>query len=172
MLSNNLITSIMFYLFSLILILSALFTLFSKKIVYSLVSAIAVFLSSAGLFFTLGAEYNSVIQFTVYCTAIPILLAFAIMFTDYYKDSKITLTTKPRFYLSFLIIGIALSIFIFILKLNTLSLDNWTNSIIDINNFRVFASITEHIFMHYIYAFEFLALLLLIVIVGISNHDK
>ena len=171
MTENNLIMNIMFYLFAVILIASVLCSIFSKKIIYSILWAISVFICTAGLFWFLGNEYNSVVQFMIYCTAVPILLAFAIMFTDYYKDNKIHITQKTRLYGSFLATGLCILLVFFVLNQTSADLPYEEITVIA-DSTQNMLSITRDIFTKYMYAFELIALVILVIIAGVSNHDE
>lgn len=166
---TDLITNILFYVFAVLLILSAIFSILSKKIIYSILWAVSVFVCTSGLFYILGSEYNSVVQFMIYCTVVPVILAFAVMFTDYFKDKKIYLTENKRLYISFLAVGICISLIIFILNLTSDDFSYIFDNLPVINNM---VSITKDIFLKYMYAFEMIALLVLIIAAGVSNHDE
>lgn len=75
--------SIYFYITAFLIITFLIFTIKSKNIFYSLLSAIGVFFLAAVVFYTLGSEYNAIIQVAVYGFAVPVILGLAIMFTDY-----------------------------------------------------------------------------------------
>ena len=166
---TDLITNILFYVFAVLLILSAILSILSKKIIYSILWAVSVFVCTSGLFYILGSEYNSVVQFMIYCTVVPVILAFAVMFTDYFKDKKIYLTENKRLYISFLAVGICISLIIFILNLTSDDFSYIFDNLPAINNM---VSITKDIFLKYMYAFEMIALLVLIIAAGVSNHDE
>ena len=172
MLESNLITTIMFYLFAGILILSVVFSIFSKKILYSILWAISAFLCTSGIFYLLGNEYNSIVQFMIYCTVVPILLSFAVMFTDYHKDKHLYITQKPRLYGSFFAIGLCVSLILFILNLTGTDISYFDMPTQAIDNTQNLISITKDIFLKYMYAFELLALIVLIIAAGVSNHDE
>ena len=97
----DILKSLIFFGFAGAIIFFALLSIFSMRILYSLLSAVCVFFATAGIYFLLGADYNAVIQIAVYGIAIPILFVLAIMFTSDKIDKKAYLTVQPRFFFSF-----------------------------------------------------------------------
>lgn len=70
---------ITFYMFSLVLIGSALVTFLSHNTVYALFALIVAFFNGAGLFLLLGAEFLAFILLIVYVGAIAVLFLFVVM---------------------------------------------------------------------------------------------
>ncbi len=71
-----------FYLFALSLILGGLFTVMSKNPVHSVLWLILTFLSAAGLFVLLGAEFVAMLLVIVYVGAVAVLFLFVVMMLD------------------------------------------------------------------------------------------
>ncbi|MBI3015127.1 MAG: NADH-quinone oxidoreductase subunit J, partial [Candidatus Tectomicrobia bacterium] len=71
--------AILFYILSSIMLASALLVIFQTHPVYSVVFAIISFISLAGLFLTLGAEFIAAAQIIVYTGAIMVLFLFVVM---------------------------------------------------------------------------------------------
>lgn len=169
----DILKSLIFYGFAGIIILCALLSVFSLRILYSLLAAICVFFTTAGIYFILGADYNAVIQIAIYGIAIPILFVLAIMFTSDKLDKKTYITMKPRFFFAFLGMG-ALFLSLIYLIATSLSLNSnsaWImqKQTIFINKYQMFSAISEGFFVNYVLAFELFSVLLLIVVVGIST---
>lgn len=169
----NILKSLIFYGFAVAMVLFALLSIFSLRILYSLVASICVFFAAAGLYFLLGADYNAVVQIGIYGIAIPILFVLAIMFTSDNLDKQTYITLKPRFFVSFIGIGV---LFLSLVYLILTSLSFYSNSAwilqketISINKYQMFSAISEGFFVNYVLAFELLSIILLIVIVGIST---
>lgn len=169
----DILKSLIFYGFAGAIILFAVLSIFSFRILYSLLAAICVFFATAGIYFILGADYNAVIQIAIYGVAIPILFVLAIMFTSDKLDKKTYLTFKPRFFFSFLAIG-ALFLTLIYLIATSLSLSSNSAWIMQkqtmfINKYQMFNALAEGFFVNYVLAFELFSILLLIVIIGIST---
>ena len=71
-----------FYMFALSVILGGLFTVTSKNPVHSELWLILAFLSSAGLFVMLGAEFVAMLLIIVYVGAVAVLFLFVVMMLD------------------------------------------------------------------------------------------
>ncbi|MBF9045242.1 NADH-quinone oxidoreductase subunit J [Rhodobacterales bacterium HKCCE4037] len=71
-----------FYLFALSLITGGLFTVVSKNPVHSVLWLILSFLSAAGLFVLLGAEFVAMLLVIVYVGAVAVLFLFVVMMLD------------------------------------------------------------------------------------------
>ena len=71
-----------FYLFAISVIAGGLFTVISRNPVHSVLWLILAFLSSAGLFVTLGAEFVAMLLIIVYVGAVAVLFLFVVMMLD------------------------------------------------------------------------------------------
>lgn len=71
-----------FYLFSISAIVGGLFTVISRQPVHSVLWLILAFLSSAGLFVLLGAEFVAMLLIIVYVGAVAVLFLFVVMMLD------------------------------------------------------------------------------------------
>jgi NADH-quinone oxidoreductase subunit J len=71
-----------FYLFAICVIVGGLFTVISRNPVHSVLWLILAFLSSAGLFVLLGAEFVAMLLVIVYVGAVAVLFLFVVMMLD------------------------------------------------------------------------------------------
>ena len=71
-----------FYLFALCTVTGGLFTVVSRSPVHSVLWLILTFLSSAGLFVLLGAEFVAMLLVIVYVGAVAVLFLFVVMMLD------------------------------------------------------------------------------------------
>ncbi|EIE51889.1 NADH:ubiquinone oxidoreductase subunit J [Salipiger aestuarii] len=71
-----------FYLFAFCAIVGGLFTVISRNPVHSVLWLILAFLSSAGLFVLLGAEFVAMLLVIVYVGAVAVLFLFVVMMLD------------------------------------------------------------------------------------------
>ena len=71
-----------FYLFALSTVVGGLFTVISRNPVHSVLWLILAFLSSAGLFVLLGAEFVAMLLIIVYVGAVAVLFLFVVMMLD------------------------------------------------------------------------------------------
>ncbi len=71
-----------FYLFAICVIAGGLFTVISRNAVHSVLWLILSFLSAAGLFVLLGAEFVAMLLIIVYVGAVAVLFLFVVMMLD------------------------------------------------------------------------------------------
>jgi len=71
-----------FYLFAVVLIISALMVITARNPVHSVLFLILAFFNAAGLFVLLGAEFIAMILVIVYVGAVAVLFLFVVMMLD------------------------------------------------------------------------------------------
>ena len=76
------IAAMSFYLFATALLAGGLMTVISRNPVHSVLWLILAFLSSAGLFVLLGAEFVAMLLIIVYVGAVAVLFLFVVMMLD------------------------------------------------------------------------------------------
>src|SRR6185369_2576149 len=76
------LTSLAFYVFSAVLILSALLVIGARNPVHSVLFLILAFFNAAALFVLLGAEFLAMILIVVYVGAVAVLFLFVVMMLD------------------------------------------------------------------------------------------
>jgi len=76
------LTAIAFYVFSAVLILSALAVVAARNPVHSVLFLILAFFNAAALFVILGAEFLAMILVVVYVGAVAVLFLFVVMMLD------------------------------------------------------------------------------------------
>ncbi|MFZ1686018.1 MAG: NADH-quinone oxidoreductase subunit J [Flavobacteriales bacterium] len=79
---------ILFYLFAAISILSALFVVAAKSPINSVIALIVCFLSIAGHYILLNAQFLAVVHIIVYTGAIMVLFLFVIMLLNLNKSTE------------------------------------------------------------------------------------
>jgi len=84
-----LLQAIAFYVFSAVLLISALAVVSSRNPVHSVLFLIFAFFNAAGLFVLLGAEFLAMILVVVYVGAVAVLFLFVVMMLDVdFEDLK------------------------------------------------------------------------------------
>ena len=76
------IAALAVYLFAICVVVGGLFTVISRNPVHSVLWLILAFLSSAGLFVLLGAEFVAMLLIIVYVGAVAVLFLFVVMMLD------------------------------------------------------------------------------------------
>ncbi len=161
--------------FSGVILLSALGVVFSRTIVYAVLSLFVCFLSVAGIFFSLNADFVGASQIILYGVGTAILLTFAIMLLSKTEDKELWLSFSPRSVFAFFAVGALFLFFVFCFTHGFKSFD--VNLGFKINEITVKAvntpsKIASELFSTYVLAFEVLSLILLSVIVGAAVIAK
>jgi len=97
-----------FYLFAISAITGGLFTVISRQPVHSVLWLILAFLSSAGLFVLLGAEFVAMLLIIVYVGAVAVLFLFVVMMLD------INFVEMRQGFLNYLPIGVLIAVVLFV----------------------------------------------------------
>jgi NADH:ubiquinone oxidoreductase subunit 6 (subunit J) len=75
------LTSFLFWLFAIVLVVAALLVVGLRNIVHSALALIVVFAMAAGIYVLLNAEFIAIVQVLIYVGAVTILMLFALMLT-------------------------------------------------------------------------------------------
>ncbi|UXX83958.1 NADH-quinone oxidoreductase subunit J [Roseovarius pelagicus] len=76
------VMALAFYLFAISVVIGGLFTVISRNPVHSVLWLILSFISAAGLFVLLGAEFVAMLLVIVYVGAVAVLFLFVVMMLD------------------------------------------------------------------------------------------
>ncbi|WP_163098492.1 NADH-quinone oxidoreductase subunit J [Acidithiobacillus ferrianus] len=98
------VTTLLFYLFSAILLGSATLVITARNPVYATLYLVLAFFNAAALFILLGAEFLGLILILVYVGAVMVLFLFVVMMLD------INLTRIKEGFLSYLPLGLAIAV--------------------------------------------------------------
>ena len=166
-------TALIFYPAAISLIVLALMSIFSNKVVYSLVAAICVFFLSGLIFYLLGAEYVAVVQLAIYGLAVPIILAFALMFTNTRRENE-SVNLAPRRYVIYFAIGLLVLslVYLVLISFNVFQTPVFAPMQESVNSIRVFDALSNGFLKSYIIAFELVSVLIFAVVVGVSDNAK
>ena len=82
------VTQYVFYILSAIAITGALFTVFSRNPVYSILSLIVTFLAIAGHYFLMNTQFLAVVHVIVYTGSIMVLFMYVIMLLNLNKETE------------------------------------------------------------------------------------
>ena len=100
------LADILFYLFSSVLLASALVVVSTKNTIYSVMFLILAFFNAAGLFVLLGAEFLAMLLVIVYVGAIAVLFLFVVMMLNIDDKPRIKKSFNAYLPLTILIAGI------------------------------------------------------------------
>lgn len=150
---------IMFFGLALIAVSGGLLLLNLKNVVHIVIALVFTFLSVAGIFVLLSAEFLAVIQVLVYSGAITIIMLFGIMLTKHDDETKTTVKPARKLSLYLAILAFA---FVFYIGIYDLSFPESTVALHDSNIEQIGLSL----FTEYIIPLELLGVLLLAALIG------
>lgn len=157
------LSDFLFYMFSSILVVSALMVVASRNPVHSVLFLIVCFFNTAALFILMGAEFVAFILIIVYAGAVAVLFLFVVMMLD------INFRELRRGFLRYLPIGAAVGLIMLVQLVMAIGAWNMDKTAIvpstplDVENTRALGRI---LYTHYIYPFQMSGIILLIAMIG------
>ncbi|MGS0747468.1 NADH-quinone oxidoreductase subunit J family protein [Halpernia sp. GG3] len=153
---------ILFFIVAFITIISALYFVFAKNPLYSILSLIVTFFSIAGLYVLLNAQFLGIVQIIVYAGAIMVLFLYILMMLNLNEADE---SKKPT-YGKFIAIFSAGLLFIAMLgAYKGMSMDSVAGSTIN-QSAGLTKDLGRLLFNEYVLPFEFASVLILAGIVG------
>jgi NADH-quinone oxidoreductase subunit J len=157
-----------FYIFSAVILLSALMVISSRNPVHSVLFLILAFFNAAGLFVILHAEFLAMILIIVYVGAVAVLFLFVVMMLDF----KVSLEKSNI--LQYMPIGIfvgmvfisELIIVLINTKLELMNIQILTNPLSNFENLTNTEAIGSILYTDYILYFQISGVILLVAMVG------
>mgnify|MGYP001179042655 FL=1 len=155
------IQAIFFYIFSFIILSSAVMVISSRNPVHSVLFLILAFFNSAGLFVMLGAEFLAMMLIIVYVGAVAVLFLFVVMMLN------INISEMKEGFQKYLPVGLLIGIILlaeifFVISGNGIQRDLNIN-VQTIPNTHLIGSV---LYTDYIYLFQLSGLILLVAMVG------
>ena len=163
---------IVFYTASTLLVLFTFLTLFVKNALYSIIFSIFVFFCGAIFFYILGSEYNAIIQAAIYGLAVPVILGISIMFIKKEKKENTKGFAIPYITSICALIFIMAICYIVMISLNLNPNTFDIKEVVQTNSYETILAFAKGIFINYVWAFELVSLLLLIVVAGLTMFKK
>ena len=153
------------YFFGLLIFLSGLTLIFTENLIYAAFLLALCLLSIAGFYVIYNANFLAVIQILIYAAGILILIAFGIMLTNRSPDGKVIVGYHLLFFGSLVTLGMALLIYA-LMGSSTIGPQEVLQTTGQVKE------IGLRFLTQYILAFELIAFLLLVVLVGASYLGK
>ena len=153
------------FFFGLLIFLSGLTLIFTENLIYAAFLLALCLLSIAGFYVIYNASFLAVIQILIYAGGILILIAFGIMLTNRSPDGKVIVGYHLLFFGSLVTLGMALLIYA-LMGSSTIGPQEVLQTTGQVKE------IGLRFLTQYILAFELIAFLLLVVLVGASYLGK
>ena len=154
------VADFVFYLFALVTVAAGLMVTVARNPVHSVLWLILAFLSSAGLFVLLGAEFVAMLLMIVYVGAVAVLFLFVVMMLDI--DFAALKGEMTRYMPLGLLIGVVL-IMQLAIGLGTWSDVQRSTALDGVDNARALGLL---IYDRYIYLFQAAGMVLLVAMIG------
>ena len=161
-----------FIVLGLIAICGAVLMIHLTKVMHMMVSLVFTFISIAGIYILLSAEFVAVVQIMIYSGAITIIMLFGIMLTNHRDQSVSHASAWRKAFIIIGILGFAGAVYAGIYNLNFTETVQSTNSesnlvgqssTLHLNNTD---KIGVSIFTKFVIPFELVSVLLLVALVG------
>lgn len=147
-----------FLILALMAVMGGLLLLYLQKVVHMVLAAVLLFISIAGLYVLLSAEFLAAVQILIYSGAITIMMLFGIMLTKHNdQDEKGNIIQKVCVFIGVLGFGVAVYLGIYKLDFPAQATD------LHVENTR---QIGVELFSKYAIPFELVSVLLLVALVG------
>jgi NADH-quinone oxidoreductase subunit J len=162
----ELIPTILFYMFSALVVGSALMVISAKNPVHSVLFLIFAFFNAAGLFVLLGAEYIAMTLIIVYVGAVAVLFLFVVMMLD------INFAELRQGFLKYLPMGAATAGLVFVELLLVIFASLYAPAKLVAARHPIVANVTNTkalggiLYTYYLYPFQMAGIILLIAMIG------
>lgn len=160
------IQTLLFYVFSFVLLASGLMVVSARNPVHSVLFLILAFFNAAGLFVLLGAEFVAMLLVIVYVGAVAVLFLFVVMMLD------VNYAALREGFMRYLPVGVVVAVILFtelflVLKASTLNTD--VPGILSVplkEGVTNTAALGQIIYTKYLYPFETAGVILLVAMIG------
>ncbi|AFY73242.1 NADH:ubiquinone oxidoreductase subunit 6 (chain J) [Synechococcus sp. PCC 7502] len=155
------VQSVSLVILSAMIVAAAMGVVLLPNIVYSAFLLGGVFVSVAGLYLLLNADFVAAAQVLIYVGAVNVLILFAIMLVNKRQDYPVFKLSGLRNTITALV-----SIALFTLLAVTLTSTNWTVQPATFVLTSTLVTIAKHFFYDYLLPFELASVLLLVALIG------
>ncbi|MFD9626110.1 NADH-quinone oxidoreductase subunit J [Peribacillus muralis] len=150
---------IAFFGLALVAILGGVLLITLTKVVHMVIALVFTFLSIAGIYLLLSAEFVAIVQILIYSGAITIVMLFGIMLTKHRENDEPAKGGWQRFFLLLAIAGFAVAVY---LGIYNLDIPVQPTALHEENT----KQIGVELFSKYVIPFEVMSVLLLVALVG------
>lgn len=148
-----------FMLLALVAVIGGVLLLNLTKVIHMVIALIFTFISIAGIFVLLSAEFVAVVQVLIYAGAITIIMLFGIMLTRHNAENEGSGNKWRNLALFIGVLGFAAAFYLGIYNLDLPQLENTLH--VD-NTFQI----GEAIYSKFVIPFELMSVLLLVALIG------
>jgi NADH-quinone oxidoreductase subunit J len=157
--------SVIFYLLSAVILISAVCVVFLRRPMHNVLSMIVVMVGLAGLFILLNAEFIGMVQLVVYAGAVMVLFLFVIMLLDLKAEERRKIKARS---IAGGLISVGAILVIFLGSLRQAPLGAAESPALEGGTVRL----GKLLFTEYLLPFEIVSVLLLVAMVGVVLLSK
>lgn len=169
---------ILFWLLGVVTVTSALTVVLIANPIYSALALVMTMVGISALFVTLSAYFIAGVQLIVYAGAVMVLFVMVIMLFDLKKEIQVFTRGKFSGAIKIASVGMLSGLFVGAILMSRGSTDMSTRPLVE--NFDTTKSLGKMLFTQYLFGFEALGVLLLVVAIGAvalsrskgGTHDK
>lgn len=140
-------------------ITGGLLLLMLQKVVHMVLSAVFTFISIAGVYVLLSAEFVAAVQVLIYSGAITIMMLFSIMLTNHREQEQEKIQPVRHF---FVVMGVLVFAIVVYLGIHDLDLMAQADTLHESNTEQIGIAL----FTKYVIPFEVMSVLLLVALIG------
>lgn len=162
------IAQIAFYGFASLTLVSGMFILFTKNVLYAGFALLATFLGVAALYVFAGADFLAVTQLLIYVGGVLVLILFGIMLTNRTADQDYIHSDSRNVVVGILTTGILLAILIAVILKAKFSGLLWMQKTSTASKMEAstLSRIGENLMTDYVLPFEIAGLILMVALMG------
>jgi NADH-quinone oxidoreductase subunit J len=155
-----------FYYLGFAMILSALFTVFSRNPVHAVLSLLVLVVHQAFMLYLLDSEFLSAIQIIVYAGAVVVLFLFVVYLINLQKEARFRVFVRLFslgliFFILFAFLFVKYFVFIFSMNIGLSPLLP-----IDPTSSQALKMMARYLYTEYLFQFELIGVILLVVVFG------
>lgn len=159
-------SDVLFYILSLSIITGALFVLFSRNPLHSALSLVVTMISLAFVFFLLEAPFIAGVQLVVYAGAVMVLFVMVLMLFDLKKEKEIWTRGPFSRFIKISLVGWFCGLVVGSTYMSIGITFRYQESL-GSDTPAIVRSLAHQLFTQYVFAFEALGLLLLLIAIGV-----
>ncbi len=156
----------MFYMFSGVIILSAVAVISVRNPVYSVLFLIVTFINAAGLFILLGAEFIAFLMVIVYVGAVAVLFLFVVMMLNIRNRPLCTINRQLKYTAIFISGIVGIEIFFLTRNWGKFSGKECINRVVENETVSNTEMIGQVLYTEYFYPFQIAGLILFVAMIG------
>jgi len=157
---------VVFYILATAAVVSAFLVIWLPNPVYSAFNLVVSMISIGGLFWSMGAFFVAAVQWAVYAGAVTVMFVMVLMLFDLKTEKSSFSKGVVAGAFKLTLISVILSVFGRVIYLYS-ELGSFSDTISQVLHLSTTRELSERLFTKYVFGFEAISVLLLMVVVGV-----